>query len=162
MRLSVHVVGAATVILTLLAGCGTIIRPHVSTGGNDRLAGSPPTERLGPRLAPENETAPGTSSLVDQVCRVHAMRSGWIATRYIEAAGDCPESTDPENLHNAAVIERYSHLPVGATMAVCADQPVPRDWVREHNREVKASCPGARVQEGAPTVFVIRRVSARS
>lgn len=149
-------------MLMLLAGCGTTIRPHVTTGGTDRLGGSPPTERLGPRLAPEKETSPGPSSLVDQVCRVNAMRSGWIATRYMEDAGNCPESTDPENPHNAAVIERYSHLPIGATMVVCADQPVPRDWVREYNRDLKATCPGARVREGAPTVLLIRRVSARS
>ena len=150
-------------MLMLLVGCGTTIRPHVSTGERDRLGGAPPAGRLGPRLTPENETTGSTSSpLVDQICRAHAMRSGWLATRYTEDAGACPKSTDPENSLNAAVIERYSHLPVGATMVVCADQPVPRDWQREYNRDVRATCPGARVQEGAPTVLVIRRVSARS
>src|SRR5687768_5219357 len=123
MQSSVQVAGAA--MLALLAGCGTTVRPHVSTGGSDRLGGSPPSERLGPRPGPDDGSTQRPSSTVDQICRTHAMRSGWIATRYMEAAGECPASTDPENPHNAAVIERYSHLPVGATMVVCADQPVP-------------------------------------
>jgi hypothetical protein len=87
------------------------------------------------------------------------MRSGWIATRYLQGAENCPESTDPENPYTAAVIERYSHKPVGATMVVCADQSIPRQWVREYPRDVRATCQGARVRDGAPTVMVIRRVS---
>ena len=87
------------------------------------------------------------------------MRAGWIATRYLRGADNCPESTDPENPYTAAVIERYSHRPIGSTMVVCADQALPRQWVRDSNREVRATCEGARVRDGVPTVMVIRRVS---
>jgi hypothetical protein len=87
------------------------------------------------------------------------MPSGWIAIRYIPGAENCPESTDPENPYTAAVIQRYSQLPFGATIVVCADQPIPRQWVRDFNRDVRASCDGARVRAGAPTAVVIRRVS---
>ena len=90
------------------------------------------------------------------------MRSGWIAIRYVEGEENCPRSTDPENRYNAAVIERYSQKPVGSTMVICADQTIPRDWVREHNQDAGAGCPGARVREGDRTALVIRRVSERT
>ena len=161
MRLSAKVLGAATLVLTMLAGCGTVIRPHVSTGDSDRPLGSPPRDRLGPRLAPNHEESPDANPMVDQVCRVHAMRSGWIATRYAESTLNCPKSTDPDDPYTTAIIERYSHKPIGASMVVCADQPVPRQWVREYGRDISGDCPGARVREGSPTVMVIRRVSGQ-
>ena len=89
------------------------------------------------------------------------MRSDWIATRYAQGAENCPESTDPENPYTAAIIERYIHKPVGATMVVCADQRIPRQWQREYNRDERATCPGARVRDGASTIMVIRRVAER-
>jgi hypothetical protein len=87
------------------------------------------------------------------------MRSGWIATSYLQGGDNCPESTDPENPYNVAVIERYSDKPVETSLMVCADQSVPRQWVREYNRDVHVTCSGARVRTGEPTVMVIRRVS---
>lgn len=60
-----------------------------------------------------------------------------------------------------AVIERYSLKPIGATMVVCADQAIPRDWVRERDQDASAGCPGARVREGERTAVTIRRVSQR-
>ena len=99
--------------------------------------------------------------MIEQVCRTSAMRSGWLAIRYIEGAEKCPKSTDPENPYNAAVIERYSLKPIGATMTVCADQTIPRDWIREHNQDAGAGCPGARVREGERTAMTIRRVVQR-
>lgn len=160
MRPSVQLFGAATLVLAL-TGCGTAIRPHVTTGEPDRPLGSPPRDRLGPRLAPDRDEARDKNPMVDQVCRVHAVRSGWIATRYTESTLNCPRSTDPEDPYTTAIIERYSHRQIGETMVVCADQPVPREWVREYPRDVSAACPGARVREGSPTVMVIRRVSAQ-
>ena len=161
MRQPIHVLGAVTLTLTLVAGCGTTFRPHVRTGGTDQPPGMLPGGRLSP---PDGDRvgADEPQPVIAQVCRVQAMRSGWIATRYLQSAENCPESTDPENPYNGAVIERYSHKPVGATMVVCADQLVPRQWVREHNQDVRATCQGARVRDGAPTVMVIRRVSERS
>ncbi len=159
MRPVVHFI-AASFALILVAGCGTTIRPHVSTGGDDRPGMLDPGQRLGPRQTPDRDVAPDGRLTIDKVCRVHAMRAGWIAIRYAEDDGNCPESTDPENHYTAAVIERYNLKPVGATMIVCADQPVPRDWVREY-RETSGSCPGARVRDGAPSAITIRRVSDR-
>ena len=159
MRRSIHNSGAAFFALVLLAGCGTIIRPQVSTGGDDRTAGFPQRPHLIPQPTPDRDGAPDGQAMIDKVCRVQAMRSGWIATRYTEDAGNCPESTDPENPYTAAIIERYSNKQVGSTMIVCADQPVPRQWVREYNRDASISCQGARVRNGEPTAIVIRRVS---
>jgi hypothetical protein len=163
MRPSVQVFGAVTLVMTLLAGCGTAIRPQVTVGEPDRTLGSPPRDRLGPRLAPDRDEARDKNPMVDQVCRVHSVRSGWIATRYTESTLNCPKSTDPEDSYNTAIIERYSHKQIGETMVVCADQPVPREWAREYHRDrdVSATCPGARVRDGSPTVMTIRRVSAR-
>ena len=162
MRRPFHVLGAATLALTLVAGCGTTIRPHIRSGGTDQPSGILPGGRLSPRPDAERGGADEAHPVIDQVCRAQAMRSGWIATRYLQGAENCPESTDPENPYTAAVIVRYSHKPVGATMVVCADQAVPRQWVREYNRDVGATCQGARVRDGAPTVMVIRRVSEGS
>ena len=162
MRRSVHSLGAASFAVMLMSGCGTTIRPHVSTGGLDGQRMFPPGQRLGPQRGPESVAEPDVGTTVDKICRSRGMRSGWIATRYAEDTGNCPESTDPENPYTVAVIERYSHRPVGSTMAVCADQPVPREWVREHNRDERISCPGARVRDGAPTAIMIRRVSGGS
>ena len=160
MRQRFHVLGAVTIALTLVAGCGTTVRPHVRTGGTDQPPGMLPGGRLSPR--PDGGVADEVQPVIDQVCRAQATRSGWIAIRYLQGAENCPESTDPENRYTAAVIERYSHKPIGATMVVCADQPVPRHWVRESNRDERANCPGARVRDGAPTVMVIRRFSEGS
>lgn len=162
MRQPFQVLGAVTFALTVVAGCGTVVRPHVSTGGTAQPTGAPPGGRLSPRPDSDRGVADDAHPIVDQVCRAQAMRSGWIATRYLQDAGNCPESTDPENPYTAAVIERYSHKPIGAAMVVCADQPVPRQWVREYNTDVRATCQGARVRDGAATVMVIRRVSDRS
>lgn len=161
MRQSFYALRAVAFALTLGAGCGTTVRPHVR-GGTDQPTGTLPGGRLGPRFDPELGVPDETRPVVDQICRAQAMRSGWIATRYLQGAENCPASTDPENPYTAAVIERYSHKPVGATMVVCADQSIPRQWVREHNQDVRASCEGARVRDGASTVMVIRRVSERS
>lgn len=151
--------GAVTFALIVAAGCGTTIRPHVRSGGTDQPSGVQPGGRLGPRSDPDPGVADEIHPVIDQVCRAQAMRSGWIATRHLQGAENWPESTDPENPYTAAVIERYSHKPVGATMVVCADQSIPRQWVREYPRDVRAACHGARVRDGAPTVMVIRRVS---
>ena len=96
--------------------------------------------------------------MIDEVCRVHSVRSGWIAIRYVESTLNCPKSTDPEDPYTTAIIERYSHKTIGETMVVCADQPVPREWVREYRQDVSGDCAGARVREGSPTVMQIRRV----
>ena len=158
MRQPFHVLGAVTFALTLVAGCGTTVRPHVSGGGTDQPSGILPGGRLSPRPDTERGVADEAHPVIDQVCRAQAMRAGWIATQYLQGVENCPVSTDPENPYTGAVIERYSHKSVGATMVVCADQSVPRQWVREYNQDVRATCQGARVRDGSPTVMVIRRV----
>lgn len=91
-----------------------------------------------------------------QVCR-GSRPSGWIAVRYV-ADENCASAPDGENPYSAAVIRRYRELPVGSRLTVCADQGVPRGWVRENRDASAGHCPGARVSEGAATVFVMRRI----
>ena len=155
-----RVVGMAAMVLSL-AACGTTIRPHVTQGGTGRPNGGLPGGGLNPRLGPDVGAADEPRPVIDEVCRANGMRSGWIAIRYLQRGENCPASTDPENQYTAAIIERYDLKPIGATMIVCADQPLPRDWARASNQDVQATCEGARVKEGSPTVMVIRRVSGR-
>jgi len=145
-------------VLLLLGGCGTTIQPRVGGDTSGRFGGFPREEELGPRPSPASGSRPEMKSLTRQICRAQALPSGWIAIRYTEGGEKCAESTIPENPYTAAVIERYSQKAVGASMVVCADQPIPRNWTREWNREVAADCPGARVRADAPTAFVMRRV----
>jgi hypothetical protein len=86
------------------------------------------------------------------------MPSGWIAITYQQCGENCVRSTDPDNPYTVAMIQRYDTAPVGAVLNVCADQPVPRNWVRERGLAPTEGCEGARVEEGRPTAFVIRRV----
>jgi len=158
MRQPICRLSALTLVLLLLAGCGATIQPRVGSGGTDRIPGPSPESQPGPRSAPALGDVADGRSLIDQICRTRPMPSGWIALRYTTGGENCPASTDPENPYTVAVIERYSHKPVGATMVVCADQAVPRDWARERSPGLRAECPGARVRADAPTVFVIRRI----
>lgn len=150
-----------TLSFASVAACGVTVRPHVRTGGSEQPPGVLPGGRLSPRPDPEGTTDEATP-IIDQVCRTTAIRTGWLAIRYFESGEDCPKSTDPGNAYNAAVIERYSLKPIGATMVVCADQTIPRDWVRDHDQDSGAGCPGARVREGERTAITIRRVTQRS
>jgi len=162
MRWSFRFLAAITCGVPLFAGCGgATVQPHVRVRTSDPPLGSPPSVQLNPRPDLERVDSTDTRPVVDQICRVQPMPSGWIAVRYLPGAENCPESTDPENPYTAAVIQRFSQLPVGASLVVCADQPIPRDWVRDYNRDVRASCDGARVRNDTPTVMVIRRVSRR-
>ncbi len=161
MRPSFHTFCATTIALLIASGCGTTIRPRVGAGGSDQPPGIPPGDRLGPLIGP-GSVADNVQPVVDEVCRVSATRSGWIAIRYLRDEKNCPASTDPENPYTVAVIERYHEKQVGTTMVVCADQSVPHGWVRESNRDVRTTCEGARVRDGSPTVMTIRRVASRS
>ena len=153
--------GALSLCIALGVGCGMTVRPHIRTGGSEPPPSLGPGGRLNPRPDPDAGTVDETAPVIDRICRINAVRSGWIAIGYFETGEDCPKSTDPENPYNAAVIERYSLKPIGTTMAVCADQTIPRDWVREHNQDTGAGCPGARVREGERTAATIRRVTQR-
>ncbi len=159
MRRSFNGLGAVIAALTLVGGCGVTVRPRLGSGDSGQPSSVYPDARVRPRPAPAVGQLNASQPAVDQVCRTQPMRSGWIATSYLQAGDNCPRSTDPENSYNAAVIERYSDKPVDTTLVVCADQTIPLNWVREYNRDVRATCEGARVRDGESTVMVIRRVS---
>lgn len=158
MRHSATGISVLVGVLLLLVGCGTTIQPRVGRDTRGPFAGFPREEELGPRPSPASGSTPETQSLTRQICRAQSLPSGWIAIRYTEGGEKCAESAIPENPYTAAVIEQYSRKAVGASMVVCADQPIPRNWTREWNREAAVDCPGARVRADAPTAFVMRRV----
>src|SRR5262245_30788354 len=148
-----HVLSTLVVALVLV-GCGSSIRPRLGRGPepSDFPQGGPRPTR---DLDPPGDAVP----VIEKVCRSQAPRSGWIVTSYIQGAPNCPISTDSSNAYNGAIIERFGSKPVGSTIVVCADQAIPRLWVREYAQEAGTACPGARVRDGEPTAMVIRRVS---
>lgn len=161
MRRFPYLSATLALALALLTACGSTIRPRVSVGGGGQPPSPFPGGQLSPRPDEERSNPEYEGRTVDQVCRTQAARPGWIATRYVQGAENCPKSTDADNRYNGAVIERYSHLQVGTVLVVCADQPIPREWVRERDQDVRSSCEGARVRDNEATVMVIRRVSSR-
>lgn len=152
-----HLVGSHLLTIVLVcSGCSVALSPRVETGGH----GGDPSREVGGTLPayPGPSTRPGGSeSPMRQICRNGAMPRGWIAVRY--AAGDsCPSPVTDDESFNLAVIHRYSDAPLGTTMTVCADQSLPSGWTRERNAAPDAECPGARVQAGAATTYVMRRI----
>lgn len=139
------VLGAA---LLILVGCGISMTP--------RIEGFQGPGGAYPQPAGTSERAAAGEVAARQVCR-GSRPSGWIAVRYV-ADEDCASSANEENPYSAAVIRKYRGLPLGSMLTVCADQGVPSGWVRENADASAGHCPGARVDEGAPTVYVMRRV----
>jgi hypothetical protein len=160
MPFTLRAFGTLTLALAFASGCGAVSQPRVRG-----VADTPLWERTGARGIPRPDTARGISDdfrpAVDRVCRSEGMRSGWIATAYVKGGDACLDARNPDKPYTAAVIERYSNRLVGATMVVCADQAVPRQWMREAVRDEGRTCEGARVGEGAPSVMLIRRISER-
>jgi hypothetical protein len=145
-------------VVLVLSGCGATFEPRLGTGGTERPPSPYPEEYVGPAPSPVLGGESDGRSFIDLICRTQPMPSGWIAVRY-EVGGDrCPQPTGAGNPFTVAMIERYTGKAIGQTMIVCADQRLPRNWVRARNQEASAECPGARVRPDAPTAFVIRRL----
>ena len=85
-------------------------------------------------------------------CRSENPPSGWVITSY-QISSECPTQTDTE--YNRAVLRSLQPYRVNDTLDVCADQPVPRGWLRDGAPET--GCPGARVETDSPTMMRIRR-----
>lgn len=144
--------------LLVLASCSAV-QPRASAGPDQ---GSVPTvggSLHPPRPTPAVEPGLDPSPAFDRICRTRSMPRGWIAIAYVFGGDECPPSRDPEDLYTAATIQRYADRSVGTVMRVCADQPVPRGWVREYGRDPGGDCPGARVSADQPTSVIIRRVN---
>jgi len=77
---------------------------------------------------------------------------------YVADDGDCPLKRHRDTVYTAAVITRYSSLPPGSLLDVCADQGIPSGWVRDDTEpdNVGESCPGA-ARNGASATYRIRR-----
>jgi hypothetical protein len=148
---------ALAALLATQAGCGMSAQPRA--GMRDRgTVGLPGEDASGPQSWPAGREARDPRPAVDRICRASSMPRGWIAIGYEASQGKCPATPRVDAEYSLAVIERHSHMPVGTVMLACADQPVPRNWVREWHLEPHASCAGARVRDGAPTSYLMRRV----
>jgi hypothetical protein len=145
-------------LLVAQAGCGMSVRPRASTGDTAGPLDAGGGRRAGAVRPPPISDRYDAGPVVDRICRTASVPGGWIAVAYEAApAGVCTRSEGVEDGYSLAVIQRHSNRPAGSVMAVCADQPLPRDWYREWNRDPDISCPGARVREGAPTSYLMRK-----
>jgi hypothetical protein len=136
-----------SVIILVIAGCGTAVYPRIS-------ADAPPLPGARPPVLQPRPTSDGgeMGMLVRRACRTRSVPAGWVVTAY-EASDECPPRAEDET-HTVAVLER---LPAaGAMFTMCADQPVPRGWTRSSMLATR-ECAGARVREGTPTSVTIRR-----
>jgi hypothetical protein len=143
----------ALVMLGVLAGCGMTVRPHGGVPG----AGQPGDETLGPFPPSPVTGGEDRGPVVDRICRARGAPSGWVVVAYEIGGRDCPPPRDAENPYTVSVIERHDRRPVGSQVAICADQRVPRGWVRHWTPDELGECPGTRVGDGAPTRVLIRR-----
>jgi hypothetical protein len=141
------------VMIAMIAGCGMTVRPHMGVPGAER----PGDERLGPLPAPGGTADEDGRPAVDRICRARGTPSGYVIIAYEVGGRECPSPPDAGMAYTVAVIERHDRRPVGSQMAVCADQRVPRGWVRQWTQDDVGECPGARVAEDAPSRIVIRR-----
>jgi hypothetical protein len=155
----------AVVIVLLTAACsGAGVR---TTRGSPGTPGSrplfDPTKPMsGPAGTDQIETPDRmntrTSSDARRVCRGTSMPSGWIAVAYETATeGECPARGDGTP-RRVAVIVRYGDYPVGATLDVCADQPLPRRWEIVRDEHVDGgACPGAAKDGASAMKRILRR-----
>jgi hypothetical protein len=145
--------------LVLLASCGVTVHPRAGIGEGVRRPGVPPpgdTQVPAPPSRAPTST-PDARPDVHRICRSASVPRGWIAVAYEAApAGQCLGYQGEQDFA-VAVIERHDRKPMGSIMVVCADQPVPRSWVREHRSEPLPGCEGARVRSGNATSYAIRR-----
>jgi hypothetical protein len=156
MKQSVRNLSALSVLIVLLAGCGVSVYPRMGSGTDPSPIPTDDTLRPGPPSPWGGDTE--IRPMIQEICRARPTPPGWVIIAYAVGGSACPASTDANDPYNVAVIERHSERPVGSTMIICADQAVPRDWVRGRAPYEDADCPGARVGDDAPTVSMIRRV----
>jgi hypothetical protein len=145
--------------MLFLASCGVAVHPRAGTGEGVLRPGLPTPGDAQVPAPPSRAPASAHDARpdVDRICRSASIPRGWIAVAYEAApAGQCLGGPG-EQEYAVAVIERHDRKPAGSIMIVCADQPVPRSWVREHQRDAQPGCEGARVRSGDDTSYVIRR-----
>ena len=162
----------ALAVSALLAGCAALgpsavnVRVSRGDGPGEHVPPGPAIDTAGATPEPRGDgrdvgaAFPGANDEVRRVCRASSRPRGWIATAYVEAPGECPVRDGPDGAYNAAVLVRHERWHRGAVLEVCADQPVPADWVNdgEGSAEATRRCPGAG-KGGAGRSMRIRRTT---
>lgn len=143
---------ALTALIALCACSSFSPRLVVPGTGGGELG--PPDPSVG--TTPDVPGIERTNARVRTACRMGARQEGWVAIEYVPEMRGCPHAPG-DGGYNGAVIEYIGDRPIGSIVVICADQPPPRDWVREF-ADLEAACPGARVDEGDPGALRIRRI----
>jgi hypothetical protein len=154
MRVSSLRLMAAGVAITALAACSGV---HLKgPGATGVTAGGLQRPGIGTAVA-RAKTNP--SAEVRRVCR-GSRPGGFVAIDYVASDSTvCPPAPTRRSTYGAALVVRIADLPVGEEISVCADQPVPTDWIRLRSDPDDPRCPeDSPPKEPRPTVMMIRRV----
>jgi hypothetical protein len=95
---------------------------------------------------------------VRRVCR-SSRPPGFIAIDYVASDSTvCPSGPTRRSTYGTALIVKYADLRIGEELSVCADQPVPSEWIRIRDEPDDPRCPeDSPPKEPRPTVMTIRR-----
>lgn len=154
----------------LLVGCAALqpssvgIRGGRSTSGaRPRVGDLPNDPAAGPTADPSRADVPAgprrttAAATTRRICRSGSRPAGWIAVAYEAESGDeCPRAGTTASEHPIAVYVRYAGQPVQTTLEICADQPIPFEWVDDGAVD-SGQCPGAG-PDGASAMKRIRKV----
>lgn len=142
-----------------LAGCsGMQVQPGQQTG----IPGTSADPALGGAggIPRSPGSSPGGGSSL--ICRNQAIPREWVAVDYVSSPSCPPVSGGKESGPNSMLLTRYSVLPPETLLTVCADQRMPKDWVREPLESAEAEsgrCPRLPGDtRTSPTVTRIRRI----
>lgn len=114
-----------------------------------------PGRLMGTRTAVVKSGARGNAE-VRRVCR-GSRPGGWIAIEYVADSTTCGRPAAQRSGYPVALIVSYRDLLVGESLEVCADEGIPRGWIKDRELSEDLRCPSDRGSK-EPTVMVIRRV----
>jgi hypothetical protein len=141
------------VLTTLLSGCSGF----ALHGSGSSIA--PVDQTFRPEVRPAVTRSGTAAAEVRRVCR-GARTQGWIAIDYVADSTTCPASITRKQTYSTALIVSLDRIPVGGELAVCADEPVPRDWTSDRTVTDDPRCPteGLDHPPGREAVKIIRRL----
>src|SRR5690242_5270798 len=154
-----RLMSVAGACLVASAACSSMgVRVHGRVPNQQPLFGGTmrDTSSVGPSTPGGRTTGRSHSASFEtrRICRSSAWPSGWIAIAYESSPKECPSSSERVS-YNVATIARYDTQARGQTLEVCADQTIPRGWIREGDDDTTGdACPGA----GKGDASVTRRI----
>jgi len=139
-RMQVSVSAALAAIV--LVSC---VQASVRVRGTSTMPAAPGSDPRGttaivPNNLPRGEARTSEREVRPTACRVAGIPAGYVAVDYVTSR-DCMKSGDSTQVYNTAVLLDVRSYAVGATVLMCADQGVPRGWIRRGPNADARQCP---------------------